>query len=379
MSASQQRLIKVLVVEDSRVIAEFLTHLLDSDPQIRVVGTAFDGEEALTAAQRTKPDVITMDIHMPKVNGFDATRSIMENCPTPVVIVSGTSSIDEVATNFRAIEAGALALVARPSGIGHPGHEVTARQLLETVKLMSEVKVVRRWRRDSRLPAPAQIRDLGPIPPASAPPKVVAIGTSTGGPLALQTIFSGLPKTFPLPVLVVQHMAPGFAQGFVEWLSHSSGFPIRLAVQGETLCPGRAYLAPDDFHMGLQGGPRIKLTAASVGQASSQTVAEASLPRIRLVQDERENGMRPSASFLFRSVAAAFGPNAIGVLLTGMGTDGVDELKRLKDAGALTIAQDEQSSVVHGMPGQAIKIGAARLVLPPESIAKTLTAIVTKP
>ena len=356
MSASQQRLIKVLVVEDSRVIAEFLTHLLDSDPQIRVVGTAFDGEEALAAAQRTKPDVITMDIHMPKVNGFDATRSIMEKCPTPVVIVSGTSSIDEVATNFRAIEAGALALVARPSGIGHPRHEVTARQLLETVKLMSEVKVVKRWRHYSRLPAHPQIRDLGPMPPPGAAPKVVAIGTSTGGPLALQTIFSGLPKTFPLPVLVVQHMSPGFAQGFVEWLSHSSGFPIRLAVQGETVAPGQAYLAPDDFHMGLQGGARI-----------------------RLVQDERENGMRPSASFLFRSVAAAFGPNAIGVLLTGMGTDGVEELKQLKDAGALTIAQDEQSCVVHGMPGQAIKIGAARLVLPPESIAKTLTAIVTKP
>src|SRR6266404_6241504 len=356
MSSTEKKLVRVLVVEDSRAVTEFLTHVLNSDPQIRVVGTALDGEEALAAAQRIKPDVITMDIHMPKVNGFDATRSIMETCPTPVVIVSGTFSIDEVATNFRAIEAGALALVARPSGIGHPRHEVTARQLLETVKLMSEVKVVKRWRRDSRLPAQPQVSDLGPTPPPGAAPKVVAIGTSTGGPLALQTIFSGLPKTFPLPVLVVQHMSPGFAQGFVEWLSHSSGFPIRLAVQGETVAPGQAYLPPEDFPLGLQGGARI-----------------------RLVQDERENGMRPSASFLFRSVAAAFGPNAIGVLLTGMGTDGVDELKRLKDAGALTIAQDEQSSVVHGMPGQAIKIGAAKLVLPPEGIAKILSTIVAKP
>jgi two-component system chemotaxis response regulator CheB len=334
---------------------EFLIHVLNSDPQLRVVGTALDGEEAVAAAQRFKPDVITMDIHMPKVNGFDATRSIMETCPTPVVIVSGSSSIDEVATNFRAIEAGALAVVARPSGIGHPTHESTAKELVGTVKLMSEVKVVKRWSRYARTAASIPHRETVPMPSAASPPRVVAIGASTGGPLALQTIFAGLSKDFPLPVLVVQHMSPGFAQGFVEWLSHSTRFPIRVAVQGEALCAGQAYLAPDDFHMGLKDANHILLA-----------------------RGERENGMRPSASFLFRSVKAAFGPNAIGVLLTGMGIDGAEELKRLKDAGAFTIAQDEESSVVHGMPGQAIKIGAARQVLPPEGIARALTAIVAK-
>src|SRR5258708_28010483 len=151
MSSTEKKLVRVLIVEDSRVIMEFLTHVLNSDPQIRVVGTALDGDEALAAAQRINPDVITMDIHMPKVNGFEATRSIMENCPTPVVIVSGSSSLDEVATNFRAIEAGALAVVARPNGIGHPNHDSTARELVGSVKLMFEVKMVKRWPRSTRI------------------------------------------------------------------------------------------------------------------------------------------------------------------------------------------------------------------------------------
>ncbi len=355
MSSTEKKLVRVLVVEDSRSIMEFLTYVLNSDPQIRVVGTALDGEEAVAAAQRIKPDVITMDIHMPKVNGFDATRSIMETCPTPVVIVSGSSSIDEVATNFRALEAGALAVVARPSGIGHPMHESTAQELVGTVKLMSEVRVVKRWPRRARNAAPIPARENETILSGSLSAKVVAIGASTGGPLALQTIFAGLPKDFPLPVLVVQHMSPGFAQGFVEWLSNSTGFPIRVAVQGEPLLAGHAYLAPDDFHMGLRGGNLILLA-----------------------KGERENGMRPSASFLLRSVRATLGPNAVGVLLTGMGIDGAEELKQLKDAGAFTIAQDEESSVVHGMPGQAIKIGATKLVLPPEGIAKALTVLAAK-
>ena len=350
MISTEKKLVRVLVVEDSRAVTEFLMHVLNSDPQIRVVGTALDG-----AAQRTKPDVITMDIHMPKLNGFDATRSIMENCPTPVVIVSGSTSIDEAATNFRAIEVGALAVVARPSGIGHPRHESTVRELVGTVKLMSEVKVVKRWPRYSRTAASIPHGETVRMPSGASPPKVVAIGASTGGPLVLQTIFAGLPKDFPVPVLVVQHMSPGFAQGFVEWLSHSTGFSIRVAVRGEPLLAGQAYLAPDDFHMGLENKNHILLA-----------------------RSDRENGMRPSASFLFRSVKAVFGPNSVGVLLTGMGIDGADELKELKDAGAFTIVQDEESSVVHGMPGQAIKIGATKLVLPPEGIAKALTAIVTK-
>src|SRR5258708_1401756 len=198
MSSTEKKLVRVLIVEDSRVIMEFLTHVLNSDPQIRVVGTALDGDEALAAAQRIKPDVITMDIHMPKVNGFEATRSIMETCPTPVVIVSGSLSINEAATSFRAIEAGALAVVARPNGIGHPLHESTAKELVGTVKLMSEVKVVKRWPRSTRIAAPTPTRENQLVPSSGFPTRIVGIGASTGGPLALQTIFAGLPKDFPL-------------------------------------------------------------------------------------------------------------------------------------------------------------------------------------
>jgi two-component system chemotaxis response regulator CheB len=345
------RAIRILVVEDSRVAAELLTHVLNDDRRLRVLGVAVNGEEAFEAAQRLKPDVITMDIHMPKVNGFDATRKIMETCPTPIVIVSGCDSVDEVATTFRAMEAGALAVVRRPVGMGHPDHEPAARQLVDTLALMSEVKVIKRWPRVTE-------RAAGLFEPQSAARAVqaVAIGASTGGPLALQVILAALPKDFSVPVLIVQHMTPGFTEGFVEWLTHTTGFPTRIATDGEALLPGHAYVAPDDTHLGIRPRQRALLT-----------------------RDSKENGMRPAVSFLFRSVESVLGRDVIGVLLTGMGRDGAEELARLRAAGALTIAQDEQSSVVHGMPGEAINMGGASHVLPPKDIATTLAMMATRP
>jgi two-component system chemotaxis response regulator CheB len=344
--------IRVLIVEDTRTVAEFLAHILASDPRIQVVGVAVDGEAAVETAQQLRPDVITMDVHMPKMNGFEATRRIMELCPTPIVIVCGAVTTDEVAINFHAMEAGALAVVARPSGPGHERHEATVKELVSTVKLMSEVRVVKRWPRHRtpvvvHSPAPPEIRKTGAI-------EVIAIGASTGGPLALQTILTGLPKDFPFPLLIVQHMTPGFVQGFVEWLGRASGFAVRIAVNGEPILPGQAYIAPDDVHMGVRSDRRILLA-----REPRRTV----------------NGLCPSVSFLFGSVAQVFGANAVGVLLTGMGRDGVDELKLLKDVGAITMAQDESSSVVHGMPGEAIQIGAAQHILPPQAIARTLVSM----
>ena len=348
------RAIRILVVEDSRVAAELLTHVLNDDRRLRVLGVAVNGEEAVEAAQRMKPDVITMDIHMPKVNGFDATRKIMETCPTPIVIVSGCDSVDEVATTFRALEAGALAVVRRPVGMGHPDHESAARQLVDTLALMSEVKVIKRWPRSRSV----MERTSGLFEPQSAARVVqaVAIGASTGGPLALQVILTALPKDFSVPVLIVQHMTPGFTEGFVEWLSHTTGFPTRIATDGEPLLPGHAYVAPDDAHLGIRPRQRVLLT-----------------------RDSKENGMRPAVSFLFRSVESVLGRDVIGVLLTGMGRDGAEELTRLRAAGAVTIAQDEQSSVVHGMPGEAINMGGASHVLPPKDIATTLAMMATRP
>jgi two-component system chemotaxis response regulator CheB len=344
-------MIKVLVVEDSPVVREFLIHILNSAPEIQVIDTAINGKKAIEAVQNRRPDIITMDIHMPEMDGFEATRRIMETQPIPIIIVSGSSSADEVAKSFQAVEAGALAVIARPKGIGHPDYEATAKELIQTVKLMSEVKVVRRWPRSKK-----EIHPLTPrveISKALPAIQVVAIGASTGGPIALQTILSGLPKDFPIPVLIVQHISAGFVEGFAHWLGQSSRLPVHLASEGEYLLPGHIYVAPEGFHMMVNARNHIALSRAGP-----------------------KDGLRPSVSYLFNSVAQVFRQNAIGILLTGMGKDGAQELKLLRENGAITIAQDEASSVVHGMPGEAIRLSAATYVLSPERIAALLVNLV---
>ena len=349
-------MIEVLVVDDSPVAREFLVYLLDSDPAIRVVGTVTNGKQAIEALKEKKPDVITMDIHMPEMDGFEATRRIMETSPTPIVIVTANEDPREVRISFRAIEAGALAVVPRPRGLGHPEFESNASELIQTVKLMSEVKVVRRWNRARALAAPpaAAVREID-VNGDNREVQVVAIGASTGGPVALQTILSRLPRDFATPALIVQHMASGFTRGFVDWLNHSARLPVHLAAHGETLLAGHVYVAPDGFQMG------VKVTG-----------------RIALSHDAPEYGLRPSVSFLFRSLAEVYGRRSVGVLLTGMGKDGAAELQSMKERGAITFAQDEESSVVHGMPGEAIKLEAATYVLPPDKIAAALQSLVKK-
>ena len=345
-------MIKVLVVDDSPVVREFLVHILSSDPVLTVIGTAGDGEEALDIVRRQRPDVITMDIHMPKMNGLDATRLIMETDPTPIVIVSGTEDPSEVATTFNAMDAGALALLRRPAGIGHPDHEAMAQDMIQTVKLMSEVKVIRRWPRKRPASSPPRTGKVG-LARESARIRVVAMGASTGGPPALETILAALSKDFPVPILIVQHMAPGFIKGFARWLATSTGLPVHVATHGESLLPGHVYVAPDDHQMKVDREGKIALT-----------------------KNDPEHGLRPSISYLFRAVAAVYGADAVVGLLTGMGRDGASELRLLKEHGAVTFAQDRESSVVHGMPGEAIKLDAAMLVLPLEKIAAVLTNLV---
>jgi two-component system chemotaxis response regulator CheB len=347
-------MINVLIVDDSRVSRELLGHILTSDPDIRVIGHAVDGEEALAFVAKEKPDVITMDISMPKLDGIGATRKIMETRPLPIIIVSGLWNPAEVATTFRAMEAGAVALVEKPGGPGSPKAKEQASSLIQTVKNMAEVRVIRRRAKRDGDPAPPL-----PIPthPASAEAKpgnssIVAVAVSTGGPPVLRTLLLGLPPNFGAPILVVQHMAPGFLPGLAEWLN-SCGCSVEIAKHGRVPKPGWTYLAPDDYQMGLDPGGAICLSLAPP-----------------------EHGLRPSASYLFRSVTEVFGSRAIGVVLTGMGRDGADDLKRMRDAGAVTFAQDQESSVVHGMPGAAINLGAAIHVLPPEKIAVALGQLV---
>jgi two-component system chemotaxis response regulator CheB len=348
-------MIEVLVVEDSPVAREFLLYILDSDPEIKVVGTATNGKQALEALKDVKPDVITMDIQMPEMDGFEATRRIMETSPTPIVIVTANENPREVRTSFRAIEAGALAVVPRPRGLGHPEFESNASELIQTVKLMSEVKVVKRWKRVRTAPSAPLGREIG-LHTDEREVQVVAMGASTGGPVVLQSILAGLSRDFPVPVLIVQHMAAGFTQGFVGWLNQTSSLPVHLPADGEAMLSGHAYVAPDGFQMASSMKGRIALSSDAAP----------------------EYGLRPSVSFLFRSLAEVYGQKAVGVLLTGMGKDGAAELQLMKGRGAITFAQDGESSVVHGMPGEAIKLGAASYVLPPEKIAAALQSLVKK-
>lgn len=342
--------IKVLVAEDSTVIRMFLVHMLESDPQISVIGAVADGQAALDFVKNNKPDVILMDIHMPRMDGFEATRRIMETHAVPIVICSASSNAKDTVVTFRAMEAGAIACIEKPLGHTHEDFEVTAAHMLETVKLMSEVKVVRRTVRADLEAIKSKLEQWQNAPIEI---KVIGIGASTGGPPALQTILSGLNKDFAVPILVVQHIAPSFIAGMCDWLNQTTSLQVQVASHGITPLPGHVYLAPDDFHMGMGTSGKIILS-----------------------REEPENYLRPSVAFLFRSLAAIYGPNALGILLTGMGRDGALELKAMKDHSAITIAQDKESSVVHGMPGAAIAMGAATHVLPPERIAKALIALV---
>jgi two-component system, chemotaxis family, protein-glutamate methylesterase/glutaminase len=355
--------IRVLVAEDSPVVREYLVYLLGQDPSLAVVGTAGDGVETVREAERLKPDVILMDVHMPRMNGLEATRVIMGRIPTPIVMVSASLGRDEVALTFESLRAGALTLVAKPTGLGHPDQEATSRQLVDTVRLMAEVPVVRRWQRDGSQRSEVRGQGLGvggpedlPIPhPPSLIPRIdrkiclVAIGGSTGGPQALGEILRAIPGDYKAPVLIVQHIAPGFVAGLAVWLGQQARLKVKLAEPGEIARPGTAYVAPDGTQMGIARGGQIRLSSGSAG-----------------------SDFCPSASHLFESVAVSYGRSAVGILLSGMGRDGAAGLRRLRDVGGLTIAQDEGSSVIFGMPREAIRLGAAEHVLSPEQIGTLL-------
>jgi two-component system, chemotaxis family, protein-glutamate methylesterase/glutaminase len=346
-------MIKVLVVEDSAVVRDYLVFILEKDPEIRVLGSAASGEAALEFLLAQKPDAILMDIRLPGIDGLETTRRIMSSAPVPIVACTAGTGSNDMEMAMSALEAGALALLKKPIGLGAPEAESESAAIVSTLKLMAGVKLVKRWSRAAAATTPSTAALPLPLDLSGFDIAMIAIGASTGGPPAIKRILSGLSPAFPVPILIVQHIAAGFTAGFVDWLSAASGMSVHMARGGEIPLPGHAYVASDDANMKV--GPFGELQSS---------------------RDEANQHARPSVGILFRSVAERFGGRAAGVLLTGMGRDGAAELKILSDKGALTIAQDEESCVVFGMPAEAIKLSAARYVGPPDMIAAMLNAAV---
>lgn len=340
---------RVLVVEDSATARELLVRILREDAALEVVGEARDGVEAVEKTKALRPDVITMDILMPRMNGFEATRQIMIDAPTPIVIVSGISDLHEVEVSLHALRLGALTVLEKPPGPDSADFDEQRRRLLQTIKAMAQVKVVRRWP-ERIVPAPPSL----PHVRLPARPRVVAIAASTGGPAALAHILCQLPPDFPLPVLVVQHIAKGFVDGFAAWLNTAAAsVRVTVARDGEPLRPGTVYIAPDDRHLGVDDGSTIAISDA-----------------------DPIDGFRPSGTFLFESVADAFGNAVVAVVLTGMGSDGLAGLRAIQMAGGRIIVQDEATSVVFGMPGAAVSAGLADVTSPLGAIAGHLRELV---
>jgi two-component system chemotaxis response regulator CheB len=325
-----------------------LVGILSADPAIEVIGQAKDGLEAVEMTQRLRPDVVTMDIDMPLLNGFEATKRIMIEAPTPIVIVTGISDTRQVASSMQALSCGALTLLQKPSGPLQRDFDEVCRHTVETVKALSQVKVVghRLDRRRSSIPPPS----------GSGRGAIVAIAASTGGPSAVQRIFSELPQDFPLPIVLVQHLARGFVEGFALWLSGACPLRVQVATHGVALQGGAVYVAPDDRHLG-------------VGR-NGTALLDSDIPAI--------GGFKPSGTYLFSSVAKAYGPSAIALILTGMGVDGTVGLRAIKQSGGRVIAQDEDTSVVFGMPASAIAEGLADEVVPLGEISSRLVHVASR-
>ncbi|TBW57653.1 chemotaxis-specific protein-glutamate methyltransferase CheB [Marinobacter halodurans] len=334
----------VLIVEDSVVVRQLIRHILE-EADCRVIGEVSNGEEAVAFVARQRPDVIAMDIHMPGMNGYQASRRIMETRPVPIVVVTSSENLADGTTAMRVLEAGAITVVQKPQGPGHPDFEQHARELVRTLRIASEVKLVRRIPRRDAVPEDTSLNDR-------LTPKVIAIGASTGGPQAIKALLGQLRADLPWPVLIVQHIAPGFLPSLREWLNETCALNVRIAEQGESPQAGQVYLAPDGAHMTLDARQRIAL-----------------------VNCNGDGYLCPSVARLFDSLARHVGGRVVAVLLSGMGSDGAAEMRTLRQLGALTVAQDPTTVVVNGMPGEAVRLEAAEQVLTPSQIAEWVAGL----
>ena len=340
--------LRVLVVEDSLTVRKHLCDILSGDPGIEVVGEAEDGRQAIELCQALRPDLITLDMMLPVMSGLAATEYIMAYCPTPILVVSASVNRGELFKTYEALSAGAVEVMDKSRADGQDG--AWEREFLATVKLVARVKVVthmrgRRAGNPSPLPHP-------PLPAArGARYRLLALGASTGGPGALVEILRALPHDFPLPILVVLHIAEPFGTAFADWLDGQTRHRVRIATDGALIGASGVTMAPPGRHLSVQGR------------------------RLVLDQGPERFSCRPSIDVLFESVACDYGAGAIAAVLTGMGQDGARGLLAVRSAGGTTLAQDEASSVVYGMPREAALMGAAQHILPLSNIGPALVAL----
>ena len=342
--------IRVLIVDDSLVAREMLAQILATDDCIEVVGMARDGSEAVDAVANLKPDLITMDIHMPRMDGLVATERIMAYTPTPILVVSSSVHGEGIGRAFDALEMGALEVIKKPEPRDWADLERIGQEIIKRVRVLSQVRVITHIR--GRRPRVSTMEvPRGDLPSASTR-SIVAIGSSTGGPSALLAILGRLQPTFPVPIVIAQHIAEGFVPGLASWLDSGCQIPVKLAVDGRDAHPGTAYLASTGSNLVMDG---------SVTRFEEPLTGELYVP---------------SADTLFHSVARCYRSRAVGVILTGMGSDGAQGLKAMSENGAATIAQDEESSTVFGMPKAAVENGAVQRVVAIHEIAEQIERFV---
>jgi two-component system chemotaxis response regulator CheB len=333
--------LRVLVVEDSRTVRGRLVEALAAGG-FEVVGEADNGERAIELCQSLRPDVVTMDMMLPGLTGLEATEHIMARCPTPILIVSSSTNRGELFRTYDALAAGAVDVLEKPGG--DEADAAWDQRFCAAVRMVARIKVITHPRQT--------LRQLAQPKPSTAgrdrAPSIVAIGVSTGGPRALLDVLGALPRDFPLPVAVVIHIGGPFGSAFADWLDREVALKVEWAREGALPQPGRVALAPPDVHLALRSR------------------------RFALTRDPERHSCRPSVDVLFESIAADYGPTALACLLTGMGRDGAAGLLAVRRAGGATIAQDEASSVVFGMPREAVLLGAAERVLPIAEIGPAL-------
>lgn len=348
-------MIRVLLVDDSPSVRAVLRRFLSRTEDLVVVGDAEDGERAVAAVAELSPDVVVMDLQMPVMDGYVAIERIMATRPTPILVLSSRANRNQMQTAFEAMKRGAIEVLPKPEDTG--SWQMLADSLPEVVRAAAAaarpVRVARKAPAAPRAEEPGATGSLRIPRRPERPLRWVAIGASTGGPAALRELFDELPADLPVSVLVVQHIAAGFEAGLADWLNKEFPHDVRLAKDGEAPAPGAVRLAPAGSHLRLLAHGKLGLDAEAPAR----------------------RGHKPSVDDLFHSVAAAAPRESVGVLLTGMGADGVEGMLALRAAGGVTVAQDEASSVVFGMPRVALEKGAADLALPPREIARWLARI----